>query len=143
MTDYRVPLYRPSLKGNEARYVLECLETSWISARAVRRRVESQFAAKVGARTVLRPATARLRCILPWPTGLGAGRRVIVPTLTYVASANAVAYTGAVARVCRLASRTPWQIVREAFAPPSRANQSDHGGAPLTGQPCALDPIWS
>ena len=68
MTDYRVPLYSPSLRGNEAQYVLECLETSWISARGrFVAEFESQFAPKVGARHGLATATARPLFILPSP----------------------------------------------------------------------------
>ena len=51
MAEYRVPLYRPSLKGNEARYVLECLEVSWISARGrFVPEFEPAFTARLGRR---------------------------------------------------------------------------------------------
>jgi perosamine synthetase len=142
MTDYRVPLYRPSLKGNETRYVLECLETSWISARGrFVAAFESQFAAKVGARHGLATCngTAALHLAVAG-LGLGPGDEVIVPTLTYVASANAVAYTGAVPVFADCVADT-WQIdpeaIRSAITPRTKAIMVVH----LYGQPCALDPI--
>jgi perosamine synthetase len=142
MTDYRVPLYRPSLRGNEAQYVLECLETSWISARGrFVAEFEGQFAAKVGARHGLATCngTAALHLAVAG-LGLGPGDEVIVPTLTYVACANAVAYTGAVPVFADCAADS-WQIdpeeIRSSLTPRTKAIMAVH----LYGQPCELDPI--
>jgi len=113
--------------------VLECLETSWISARGrFVAAFESQFAAKVGARHGLATCngTAALHLAVAG-LGLGPGDEVIVPTLTYVASANARCLYRRGARVCRLrrghlADRSGSNSLRH-----HAANQSDHGGAPL------------
>jgi perosamine synthetase len=87
----------PDLSGLEEQYVLECLRTSWISSRG---RFITEFEERV-ARTTQRKygvatcnGTMALHLAL---VGLGvkAGDEVIVPTLTYVATANAVTYCGA------------------------------------------------
>lgn len=93
----RYPLAAPDLSGNERAYVLECLETGWISSRgrfvpafeeAVARLVGRRHAvATCNGTTALHLALLGL--------GVGPGDEVIVPSLTFVATANAVTYCGA------------------------------------------------
>ena len=88
-----IPVYRPDLGGNEKAYVLECLESSWISSKGrFVEEFESAFAAHLGvahATSVCNGTVALHLALLA--LGIGPGDEVIVPTLTYVASANAVA----------------------------------------------------
>ena len=142
MTEFRVPLSRPSLKGNEARYVLECVETSWISARG--RFVgafESEFAARLDVRHALATCngTAALHLAVAG-LGITSGDEVIVPTLTYVASANAIAYAGAVPVFVDCEAQT-WQIdprrIAESITPRTKAIMVVH----LYGQTCDMDAI--
>lgn len=93
----RIPVYAPSLDGNERRYVDECLQSSWISSRgAFVDRFERAFAAYVGAphATSVCNGTVALHLALA-ALSIGAGDEVIVPSFTYVACANAIAQTGA------------------------------------------------
>jgi perosamine synthetase len=142
MAEYRVPLYRPSLKGNESRYVLECLETSWISARGrFVGEFEHAFAAKLGIRHALAACngTAALHLAVAG-LGIAPGDEVIVPTLTYVASANAIAYAGGVP-VFADCLRPTWQIdpqdIRDRITSKTKAIMVVH----VYGQPCDMDPI--
>jgi perosamine synthetase len=142
MAEYRVPLYRPSLKGNEARYVLECLETSWISARGrFVPEFERAFAARLGVRHALAACngTAALHLAVVG-LGIGPGDEVIVPTLTYVASANTVAYAGAVPVFADCTAAT-WQIdpgrIADCITPRTKAIMVVH----IYGQPCDMDAI--
>ena len=142
MSEFKVPLYRPSLKGNEARYVLECLETSWISFRGpFVGEFEKRFAARTGAAQALTVCngTAALHLAV-LALGIGPGDEVIVPTLTYIASANAVAHAGA-RPVFADSLRETWQIdpssVRERITPRTKAIMAVH----LYGQPCDMDAI--
>lgn len=93
-----IPVYQPSLTGNEKKYVNECLDTSWISAKGkFVEQFETAFAKYIGidhAITVSNGTVALHLALIA--LGIGSGDEVIVPTLTYVASVNAIAYTGAV-----------------------------------------------
>lgn len=142
MAEFLVPLYRPSLKGNEARYVLECVETSWISARGrFVGEFERQFAARSDVRHALAACngTAALHLAVAG-LGIGPGDEVIVPTLTYVASANAIIYAGAVPVFADCDART-WQIdparIAECITPKTKAIMVVH----IYGQMCDMDPI--
>lgn len=92
-----IPLYRPDLSGNERRYVLECLDSSWISAHGIfNERFEKAFAEAVGAPHAITVSNGTvalhlaLHCL-----GVGPGDEVIVPSFTYIASVNTIAQTGA------------------------------------------------
>ena len=144
MTDIRIPIYQPDLGGNEKKYVNECLDTSWISARGrFVGEFETQFAQRVGvehAASVCNGTVALHLALLA--LGIGPDDEVIVPTLTYVASANAVSYTGA--RVVFADSlRETWQIdpediVRQ-ITPKTRAIMPVH----VYGQACDMDAIMA
>lgn len=88
----------PDLSGNEQVYVTECLETTWISsAGRFIAEFEQAFAEVCGVRHVIATnnGTTALHLALV-AAGIGPGDEVIVPVLTYIASANAVRYCGAV-----------------------------------------------
>lgn len=85
------------LVGNEKKYVLDCMESSWISScGGYVERFERAFAEFCGARHAVSccNGTAALHLAL-MAAGCGPGDEVIVPTLTFVATANAVTYCGA------------------------------------------------
>ena len=92
-----IPVSHPLLTGNEKKYVSECLDTTWISsAGRFIQQFEETFAAycKVPHAIACNNGTTALHLAL-LSAGVGAGDEVIVPTFTYVASANAVTYCGA------------------------------------------------
>lgn len=92
-----IPVAQPSLRGNEAKYVAECMETAWISSggRFVTE-FEQEFARYCGVNHAIATnnGTTALHLALI-ALGLAPGEEVIVPTLTYIAAANAVSYCGA------------------------------------------------
>jgi perosamine synthetase len=93
----KVPVAAPVLNGNERAYVLDCLDSSWISSKgAYVQRFEAQFAEFVGSRYAIACSngTAALHTAL-LALEVGPDDEVIVPTLTYVATANTVLYCGA------------------------------------------------
>lgn len=95
--NYKIPLYQPSLSGNEKKYVNECLDSTWISSKGEFIPLfERKFAEYIGARhaaSVCNGTVALHLALLA--LGIGPSDEVIVPTLTYVASVNAISYTGA------------------------------------------------
>jgi perosamine synthetase len=97
MSNDFIPVYQPTLAGNEKLYVSECVDTSWISSKGkFVSRFEEKFAKYlgVGHATAVSNGTVALHLALH-TLGIGPGDEVIVPTLTYIASVNAIAYVGA------------------------------------------------
>jgi perosamine synthetase len=107
----RIPVYAPDIGEQERDNVMECLTSSWISSKgAFIPRFEDNFAAYVGsqfAASVCNGTVALHLALLA--LGVGPGDEVIVPTLTYIASANAVTYTGATPVFCDSDPKT-WQM---------------------------------
>lgn len=94
---YKYPVYRPHFTGNEKKNVIDCLDSTWISSKGKYiQEFEDRFASYLGANNAasVSNGTVALHVAL-LALGIGPGDEVLVPTLTYVASANAVAYTGA------------------------------------------------
>ena len=93
----RISVACPVLNGRETEYVMECMRTSWISS--VGRFVtefERGFADFCGVRHAVATnnGTTALHLALV-AIGIKPDDEVIVPSLTYIASANAVKYCGA------------------------------------------------
>jgi len=93
-----IALHEPEFAGREWEYVKDCIDTGWVSSvGAYVDRFERDLAAFTGcARAVATSnGTAALHmCLLA--AGVQAGDEVLVPALTFVATANAASYVGAV-----------------------------------------------
>jgi dTDP-4-amino-4,6-dideoxygalactose transaminase len=92
-----LPLAEPSIGGNAAAYLAECLDSTYVSSiGAFVDRFEREFADAVGARFAVacNSGTAALHLAFT-ALEVGPGDDVLVPTLTFVASANPVRYLGA------------------------------------------------
>ncbi|MDC1036192.1 LegC family aminotransferase [Alphaproteobacteria bacterium] len=91
-------LHEPRFAGNEQRYVQDCIASTYVSSvGAYVDRFEQELAAYTGARRAVAVVngTAALQVALQL-AGVQANDEVIVPTLTFVATANAVQYLGAI-----------------------------------------------
>lgn len=97
MTSSRISVAAPDLGGRELEYVTECMTTGWISSNG---RFIAEFEAAFAAFCDVKHAiavsngTVALHVALV-ALGVGPGDEVLVPDLTYIASANAVRYCGA------------------------------------------------
>ena len=83
---HKIPIYQPSLDGNEKAYVNECLESTWISSKGrFIPEFEQKFAEYTGVKhaTSVCNGTVALHLALV-ALGIGPGDEVIVPTLTYI-----------------------------------------------------------
>lgn len=93
----RIPVSEPDLSGNEKKYVNKALSSSWISSKGkCITEFENLFAQYIGVPYGIATSngTAALHLSLV-ALGIGKGDEVLVPDLTFVASGNAVIYTGA------------------------------------------------
>ncbi len=95
--DRFIPLAAPELGGREWEYLSECLDSGWVSsAGPFVGRFEEAVAAYVGVpgavATVNGTAALHIALLL---AGVGPGDEVLMPTLTFIAPANAVRYVGA------------------------------------------------
>jgi perosamine synthetase len=92
-----IPVYTPSLDGHEEKYVLDAVRSGWISSLGQYvTRFEEQFAEFCGVAHAVSVSNGTVALHLALHAlGIGPGDEVIVPSLTFVASANAVRYTGA------------------------------------------------
>lgn len=93
----KIPISEPDLTGNEERYVSEAVRSTWISSSGpFVDRFEHEFAEACASRTAVSTSngTTALHLAL-LALGVGPGDEVLVPALTYIATANAVRYVGA------------------------------------------------
>src|SRR5438034_11511009 len=96
-TVLRFPVSRPVLAGKEQEYVREALASGWISSIGpfigrFEEAASSYLGLEGGVAVSNGTVALHLACLA---MGLGPGMDVVVPSLTFVASANAVKYCGA------------------------------------------------
>ncbi len=93
----KVPFFRPTIGEDEVEAVVACLRSGWLTTGAVTRDFEREFASYVGAKhaVALNSCTAALHLALE-AIGLSRGELVIVPTMTFAATAEVVRYFDAV-----------------------------------------------
>jgi perosamine synthetase len=97
VTGRAIPNAVPHLAGNEWKYLKECLDTNWVSSVGpFVDRFEREVAAYVGVPHAVATVngTAALHVAL-LAAGVQPGDEVLVPALTFIATANAVTYCGA------------------------------------------------
>jgi perosamine synthetase len=92
-----IPVFAPWLSENVRRYVLDCVESGWISSLGEYvPRFEREFARFCEVRHAVATSNGTTALHLALATlGIGPGDEVLVPDLTFVATANVVRYTGA------------------------------------------------
>lgn len=92
-----IPLSVPNLKGKELAYVIDAVETEWVSTGgSYINDFEKETAKFVGAdkAVAVQSGTAALHLSL-MEIGITYGEEVIVPTLTFIAAVNPIRYCGA------------------------------------------------
>ena len=92
----QIPFFRPSLDGNERKYIEEVLQSGWLTTASKTSRFEGEFREMVGAQHALavNSCTSALHLALD-AIGLQAGDKVLVPSLTFTATAEVIRYIGA------------------------------------------------
>ena len=134
----------PDLRGNEWKYLKECLDTNWItSAGHFLDDFEGSLASFVGAKYAVAcsSGTAGLHVSLGL-LGVEAGDEVIVPATSFISTANVVLYRGARPIIVDVEEQSfnmdPAKLA-EAMSERTKAVLPVH----LYGQPCQMDKIMA
>jgi perosamine synthetase len=92
-----IPVAAADMSGNELKYVSEAISSSWISSTGPYvTRFEQEFAAACGTKAAVAVCNGTVALHLALLTiGVRPGDEVLIPSLTYVATANSVRYVGA------------------------------------------------
>lgn len=135
-------VYQPSLTGNEKKYVNECIDTTWISSKGhFINDFERTFANYIGVKygTAVCNGTVALH-LAGSALGLGNGDEVIVPSFTYIASANPFLQLGCKVVFCD-SNEDDWQMdcndIKRKITQNTKAIVVVH----LYGHPCNMDKI--
>ena len=142
MPAWTVPLADVVVSEEDIAAVADVYRSGWLSMGPQTEALEREFAQYTGCRHALAAAngTAALHLICAG-AGLGPGYEVVVPSMTFVATVNAIAYTGATPVFADVASLTePWldaEAVASVLTPRTKAVMTmAYGGHP--GQTEAL-----
>ena len=137
-----LPFALPDLGEEEAAAVLACLRSGWITSGPVSRQFEQDFADYLGGEVhaiAVNSATAGLHLALE-ALGIGPGDEVIVPTMTFTATAEVVRYLGADPVIVDVDPHTLClqpEAIEAAITPNTRAVIPVHYG----GLACDIDAI--
>jgi dTDP-4-amino-4,6-dideoxygalactose transaminase len=140
--DWVVPLADLNFGIEEEEAVLDVIRRRWLTMGSVTQEFEESFAKYIGVEHALAVSNAtvalHLACLA---AGIGPGDEVIAPSLTFVATANAVLYTGAHVRFADILSKdeltiSPEDIERQ-ITPKTKGIIVVHYG----GYPCRMDDI--
>jgi perosamine synthetase len=97
MSEIKVPYFKPFLNEEEIEEVVDTLRSGWLTSGPKVKRFEEEFAAAVRGKfgVALNSCTAALHLSVE-ALGLKAGQGVLVPTMTFAATAEVVRYLGAI-----------------------------------------------
>ena len=102
-----VPITKPSLTDEEARAPYESIKSGWVTQGPKVAEFEKAVASYVGAKHGVATTSCTTGLHLALATiGVGPGDEVIVPSFTFIASANAILYTGATVGFCEIDPRS-------------------------------------
>jgi perosamine synthetase len=139
---YKFPVYQPSLRGNEKKYVDDCLDSTWISSKGKYIKLfEDSFSkfTDIKYSVAVSNGTVALHLAL-LALGIGEKDEVIVPTFTYIASVNAIKYVNAKPVFVDSDPQT-WQInplkIRGKITKKAKAIMAVH----IYGHPCDMKQI--
>ena len=140
--DWRVPLADLDYGSEEEQAVLKVLRSKWLTMGAITQEFETQFSQTISVKHTIAVSNAtealHLACLA---LGIGPGDEVITPSLSFVATSNAVLYTGADVRFADIIGPDelnidPEEIVRQ-ITPRTKAIMIMH----YAGYPCRMREI--
>ena len=136
-----IPFHKPHITNKELDAVSKTIQSGWLTMgpktiefeNAFRAYIESKFAISVNS------ATAALHLALN-AVGVGIGDEVIIPTNTFIATAEAVVYSGARPVLCDIEKKyhnIDVNLIEKLITPKTKAIIPVHFG----GNPCDMDEI--
>lgn len=137
-----IPLCIPEIRGNEWKYVKECIDTNWVSSvGSYVNLFEEKFAEYVDANSavVTVNGTAAIELAL-LTAGVGIEDEVIVPSMTFISPVNTVKYVGATpvfCDVCRDTFVMDAEKIEELITPKTKAILPVH----IYGHPVDMDKV--
>lgn len=137
-----IPISKVCLAGNERKYVLDAIDSTWVSSKGrYIDEFERLFAAYVGTRHAVCVSNGSCALMLALKAArIQPGDEVIVPSLTFAASVNAIIHVGAIP-VLVDSEEDHWNIdpdqIRLAITEKTRAIMPVH----LYGHPCNMREI--
>lgn len=139
---HRIPIASPLLDGNELSYISECIKTSWISSQGKYvKQFEKMFETLHEGYTALAVCNGTVALHLALEAlDIGKGDEVLVPNLTFVASVNAIIYTGATPVLVDIDPETlniDVECAKKSVTSDTKAIMPVH----LYGQPCDMERI--
>ena len=137
----KIPFHKPHITQNEIDSVVETMQSGWLTMgpktiefeNVFRAYIDSQFAISVNS------ATAALHLALN-AVGVGNGDEVIIPTNTFIATAEAVVYSGAKPILCDVEENyhnIDINLIEQLITPRTKAIIPVH----FVGNPCDMDEI--
>ncbi len=136
-----LPFHLPDIGEEEVESVVETLRSGWLTTGIKTKQFEKEFAEWVGTSHAvsLNSCTAALHLALE-AVGVTAGDEVIVPTMTFAATAEVVHYCRALPILVDCKSDTlniDVEAIEQAISPKTKAIIPVH----FAGQPCEMDRI--
>lgn len=137
-----IPLCIPEIRGNEWKYIKDCLDTNWVSSvGAYVNKFENNFQKYINVKKaiVTMNGTAALELALR-TLGIGVGDEVIVSSLTFISPVNTIKYVGAqpvFVDVCRDTWVMDADKIEEMITPKTKAILPVH----IYGHPADMDKI--
>lgn len=142
MSELKVPLFALSMGPEERDAICKVLDSNWITMGDATKEFETAFAAFMNARHAIAVSSATAAMHLAYlALGMKSGDEVICPALTFVATANTIAYTGATPVFADIAGIDDLTICPDDVE--SKISDRTRGIAIVhyAGFPCAMDKI--
>ena len=137
-----IPIMKPSLRGNELKYVTNCVKSEWISSQGIYvTKFEELVGKYIGFKNAVAVSNGTVALHLALMSlGIGDGDEVIVPDMTFAASVNAVIHANAIPVLVDV-ERDTFNIsvskIEKAITDKTKAIIPVH----LYGNPCDMDKI--
>jgi len=137
----QIPFHKPHITQNDIDSVIETMQSGWLTMGPKTIHFENKFKENIGSQYAIsvNSATSALHLALN-AVGVGNGDEVIIPTNTFIATAEAVVYSGAKPILCDVEENyhnLDINLIEQLITPRTKAILPVHFG----GNPCDMDEI--